>query len=325
MSSHLPIINISTNHCIKMSEKIEYQSVMNKLFGRICKDENKGQIADYIPELSKVDPNLFGVCLRTIDGRVYGVGDWNEKFSIQSISKVLALSMAYKILGDEMWCRVGVEPSGTPFNSLLQLEADNGIPRNPFINAGAMVVCDMLISNTENPVEAFLSFARTVCANPNLNISEKIAESEKLVGFRNKALCNFIKSLGNIENDPEEVLNFYFKMCSIEMTCKELTATFMYLVDDNYIGEDGQRVMTMSQAKRINAIMLTCGFYDESGEFSFKVGLPGKSGVGGGIVALLPDKYCIAAWSPRLNEKGNSSRGMKFLEAFTTETQMSIF
>lgn len=308
-----------------MKEKIEYQSVMNRIYERICKEDNEGKVADYIPELSKVDPNNFGVCLRTVDGKMYGVGDWKKKFSIQSISKVLALSMAYKTLGDKMWERVGVEPSGTPFNSLLQLEADKGIPRNPFINAGAMVVCDMLISSTKNPKEDFLSFIRTVSSIPTLHFSKTIADSERLAGFRNKALCNFIKALGNIENDPEVVLEFYFNMCSIEMTCQELTNTFMYLVDDNYTTDDGRQILTMSQAKRINAIMQTCGFYDESGEFSFKVGLPGKSGVGGGIVALHPDQYCIAAWSPKLNVKGNSSRGMKFLEAFTTDTQMSIF
>ena len=308
-----------------MSAKIDYQQVMNNIYSRICGEENEGKVADYIPELSKVDPNKFGACLRTIEGGIYGVGDWETKFSIQSISKVLALSMAYKIIGDDMWERVGVEPSGTPFNSLLQLEADHGIPRNPFINAGALVVSDLLISNTEKPFEEFLTFIRSICSKQKLNFSQEIAHSERSVGFRNKALCNFIKSLGNIENDPEDVLEFYFCMCSIEMTCKELTSTFMYLVDDNFLSISGDPILTMSQAKRINAVMQTCGFYDESGEFSFKVGLPGKSGVGGGIVALHPDKYCIAAWSPKLNKKGNSSRGMKFLEAFTTETQLSIF
>lgn len=308
-----------------MSANIDYQLVMDDIYNRVCTEENEGQVANYIPELSKIDPNKFGVCLRLVDGKVYGVGDWETKFSIQSISKVLALSMVYKTLGDDMWRRVGVEPSGTPFNSLLQLETDHGIPRNPFINAGAMVVCDMLISSTVKPLEEFLTFIRSICSNTEIEYSEKIANSERSVGFRNKALCNFIKSLGNIENDPEDVLEFYFNMCSIEMTCKELTSTFMYLVDDHYQTNSGRSVLSMSQAKRINAIMQTCGFYDESGEFSFKVGLPGKSGVGGGILALHPDKYCIAAWSPKLNAKGNSSRGMKFLEAFTTETKLSIF
>jgi len=308
-----------------MSTTIEYQKVMDEIYLSVCQEPNEGKVADYIPELSKVDPNKFGVCLHTVDGNEYGVGHWREKFSIQSISKVLALSMVYKTLGDQVWERVGVEPSGTPFNSLLQLESDNGIPRNPFINAGAMVICDMLISNTQNAHEEFLAFVRNICCTPELEYSQSIAQSEKSVGYRNKALCNFIKSLGNIENDPEEVLDFYFNMCSIEMTCQELARTFMYLVDDDYVDLNENTILTESQAKRINAVMQTCGFYDESGEFTFKVGLPGKSGVGGGILALMPDQYCIAAWSPRLNEKGNSSRGMKFLEAFTTQTNLSIF
>ena len=302
-----------------MTESVDYQNVIDKLHREISADKNLGQVATYIPELSTIDPAHFGVCLRTVDDVVYGAGDWQSKFSIQSISKVLSLSLASKVLGDEMWDRVGVEPSGTPFNSLVQLEADSGMPRNPFINAGALVICDMLISHTKNASQYFLDFIRSICSNMTIDYSDSIAQSERSVGYRNIALCNFIKSLGNIHNDPEEVLAFYFDMCSIEMSCEEVTKTFMYLTDD------GRDVLSMSQAKRINAIMQTCGFYDQSGDFSFRVGLPGKSGVGGGIMALHPDKYCVAVWSPRLNEKGNSHRGMKFLEAFTTETQLSIF
>ena len=158
-----------------------------------------------------------------------------------------------------------------------------------------------------------------------MNYSYKIANSEKSVGFRNVALCNFIKSFGNIINDTEVVLDFYYCICSLEMSCQEISNTFLFLANDDFRTNDNLQILTMSQAKRINAIMLTCGFYDESGEFAFKVGLPGKSGVGGGIVAIHPNKYCIAVWSPRLNEKGNSHRGMKFLELFTTKTQSSIF
>jgi len=308
-----------------MDSKINYQNIIDSIYQRVKREENIGQIANYIPELSKIDPDKFGVCLKTIENEEFGIGDWQTKFSIQSISKVLALSLAYKTLGDRIWERVGVEPSGNPFNSLIQLESDNGIPRNPLINAGAMVVCDMLISHTEDASVAFLKFIREICSNKNINYSESIANSEKSVGYRNIALCNFIKSFGNIKNDPNVVLDFYFHMCSIEMTCQELARTFMFLADDNFKSSDNKRILKISQAKRINAIMQTCGFYDESGEFSFKVGLPGKSGVGGGIIALHPDKYSIAVWSPKLNEKGNSNRGMKFLESFTTITESSIF
>ena len=306
-------------------KNLNYKKVLQDIYQTVILIENKGAVADYIPELAKVNPNKFGVSFLSIEQEAYGFGDWQTKFSIQSISKVLSLSLAYKMLGDSIWERVGVEPSGNAFNSLVQLETDNGIPRNPLINAGAMVICDMLISSLENPKKDFLAYIREISSCKEINFSERTAKSEALVGYRNKALCNFIKSFGNIKNDPKEVLDFYFNMCSIEMTCQELTKTFTFLAFCESKTQNGNDFFNLSQAKRINAIMQSCGFYDESGEFSFKVGLPGKSGVGGGIVAIHPEKYCITVWSPKLNKKGNSYRGMKFLELFTTETQLSIF
>jgi glutaminase len=275
--------------------------------------------------LSNVSPDNFGINITKINKESFGVGDFDKKFSIQSVSKIFALTLAYKLEGAKIWERVDVEPSGNPFNSLLQLEADKGKPRNPFINAGAIVVSDILVSHLKNPKEDFLNFCRELSNNKNLNYSEKIAQSEKISGFRNIALCNFIKSFGNIKNDVDQVLDFYFHICSLEMSCKELSEIALFLADDNFVTHKGNKVLTMSQAKRMNAILLTCGFYDESGEFAFRVGLPGKSGVGGGIVAIHPDKYCIAVWSPKLNVKGNSFKGMLFLEKFTTRTASSIF
>ena len=304
---------------------IDYTNILESIYNDILSGENKGLIADYIPELSTINKEQFAVCLQGVDGKQYGFGQYQTKFSIQSISKVFILSMAYSILGKEVWKRVGVEPSGTSFNSLVQLETDNGIPRNPFMNSGALVISDILLSQYNDPISEVLDFIRTLTANPNINYSEKVAESEKHSGHRNIALCHFIKSFDNIINDPNEVLDFYFKLCAIEMTCEELSKAFLYLADDNFRTKNDKRILTMSQAKRINAIMQTCGFYDESGEFSYKVGLPGKSGVGGGIIAIHPEKYAIAVWSPKLNAKGNSYRGMKFLEKLTTETNSSIF
>lgn len=304
---------------------MDYQALIDDIYGNVMSQPNTGEVASYIPELLKVDSSQFGVCLRTIDNEEYGVGDWKTKFSIQSISKVLTLSFVYHLIGDKIWERVGVEPSGSPFNSLVQLETDNGIPRNPLINAGAMVICDLLISHTNNAKEDFLQFIRKISSNNHIHHSESIAKSEESVGYRNIAVCNFIKSFGNIKNDPTEVLDLYFYICSIEMSCQELTRTFLFLYDSNFRIGNNERVLNLVQSKRINALMQTCGFYDESGEFSFKVGLPGKSGVGGGILALHPNKYCLAVWSPKLNKNGNSSRGMKFLESFTTQTELSIF
>lgn len=302
-----------------------YKKVIADVFQTIASKENLGSAAAYIPELSKVDPEKFGVGLLLKGNEAIGIGDCNTKFSIQSISKVLSLSLAYKLLGEEMWNRVGVEPSGSSFNSLVQLETDNGIPRNPFINGGALVVCDMLLSNLKDPKNDLLEYVRELSSCDHLSFSESVAKSEEHIGYRNKALCNFIKSFGNLENNPEDVLDFYFNMCSIEMTCLELAKTFSVFTFSDFKTSKGKSVLSLSQMKRINAIMQTCGFYDESGEFAFKVGLPGKSGVGGGIIAIHPGMYSIAVWSPRLNEKGNSYRGMKFLESFTTETKLSIF
>ena len=303
----------------------KYPTIIKNIYSKIKNIKDEGKVANYIPELGCISAENFGISISKIDKENYGIGDFEKKFSIQSISKILSLTLAYKLEGEKLWERVDVEPSGNPFNSLLQLEADLGKPRNPFINSGAIVVCDVLLSHLKNPKEDFLNFCREITNNNSLNFNEKVAQSEKDTGFRNVALCNFIKSFGNIKNNVDQVLDFYFHICSLEMSCKELTQIFLFLADDNFTTHKGERIVSMSQAKRINAIMLTCGFYDESGEFAFRVGLPGKSGVGGGIIAIHPDKYCITVWSPKLNENGNSFKGMLFLEEFTTQTASSIF
>jgi glutaminase len=284
-----------------------------------------GHLASYIPELRNVDPKKFGIHLTTIDNQNYSLGDSNDKFSIQSISKVLSLVLAFELEDDSLWERVGVEPSGTPFNSLVQLEYEKGIPRNPFINAGALVLCDILVSRLQHPKQEFLEFTRTISGNPTIDYCPRVAQSEKLTGYTNVALINLMKAFGNIHNDIETVLDLYFHLCSIEMTCKELAQGFLFLAAKGVHPLTHERVVNVSKSKRINAIMQLCGFYDEAGEFSFKVGLPGKSGVGGGIIAIYPGHFSIAVWSPKLNSKGNSYRGMKILEFLTTRTKLSIF
>jgi len=304
---------------------MDYQKIFGNIVSQMQNFKDSGSLANYIPELGNVNPKKFGVHLITTENENFHLGDSAEKFSIQSISKVFSLTLAFEIEQENLWKRVGVEPSGTPFNSLVQLEHDEGIPRNPFINAGAIVVADILVSHLQNPKKEFLEFVQKLSGNPSIAYSDKIAESEKSMGYRNAALCNLMKSFRNIKNDIDVVLDFYFNLCSIEMTCSELARTFLFLA--NY-GEDpisGIKIVSTSKSKRINAVMQLCGLYDEAGEFSFKVGLPGKSGVGGGIVAVHPGKYSIAVWSPRLNKKGNSSKGLKFLEEFTTATESSIF
>jgi len=304
---------------------MNFNTLIEKIYNEVKKEADKGKVASYIPELLSVNHDSFGVYITSIDKKGFGVGNCNDKFSIQSIAKVITLSLAYSIVGEAIWKRLDVEPSGTSYNSLIQLEADKGVPRNPFINAGALVIVDILISNLKAPKEEFLSYIRELSNNKTIDYSSTIAASEKAAGYRNVALCNFIKSFNNIENDPSDVLDLYFDICSIEVTCKELSELFLFLANNGENLFNAKEVINISQSKRINAIMQTCGFYDESGEFAFRVGLPGKSGVGGGIVAVHPSQYVIAVWSPRLNEKGNSYKGMQFLERFTTESQLSIF
>ncbi|GAB5525944.1 MAG: glutaminase B [Roseivirga sp.] len=304
---------------------MEFEALIQGTYQVIQDMDDQGETASYIPELARVDSKKFGVHLSTIDRQNFGMGDYREKFSIQSISKVLSVCLAYKMLGERIWNRLGVEPSGSAFNSLVRLETDKGIPRNPFINAGALVIADMLLSCLANPKADLLAFIRSLSEKADIDYSPRIAASEKSVGYRNTALCNFIKSFGNIENEPNEVLDFYFDLCSLESSCEHLSETFLFLANNGKTVHSNDQVLTKSQCKRINALMQTCGFYDESGEFAFKVGLPGKSGVGGGIIAVHPHQYAIAVWSPKLNKKGNSYRGMKFLEEFTTRSELSIF
>ncbi len=307
------------------SDTTDYQAVFDELVDTAQLIDDLGEVASYIPELQCIDSDKFGIHLTTVDNRNFGVGDSNEKFSIQSISKVLSLVLAIKLVGGKLWKRVGVEPSGTPFNSLVQLELEKGIPRNPFINAGAIVVCDVLVSLLDNPKQQLIEFVREITDDQTIDYNVSVAESERKTSYTNIAHINLMKAHGNINNDIDTVLDLYFHLCSIEMNCSELAQTFLFLASQGVNPQTGRQVLTISASKRINAIMQTCGFYDEAGEFSFKVGLPGKSGVGGGIIAVRPGKYCIAVWSPKLNAKGNSYKGMKILEHFTTRTQCSIF
>ena len=304
---------------------MKYQEVLESICWDVQSLAGLGKQADYIPALAKVNPDQFGICIHSIHGDVYSEGDADVPFSIQSISKVFSLAIALNLLGDDLWERVGKEPSGTSFNSLIQLEAEHGKPRNPFINAGAIVVADILLEKLPSPKENFIEFIRELSGNPHIDYNEEVARSEREKGYLNAAIANLLKYHHNLNGEIEEVLHFYFLLCSVEMSCRDLAKAFLAFADHkthfSYHGVD----LTSSQVKRINAIMQTCGFYDEAGEFSFLVGLPGKSGVGGGIAAVYPMRYSVVVWSPRLNQKGNSIMGMKALELLTTKTRESIF
>lgn len=304
---------------------MDYTKILNEIKQELSSFKNSGEIATYIPELSKVNPLKYGVHLSCISGSEHYYGDSHERFSIQSISKVFTLSLAMRLLGDDLWKRMDVEPSGNAYNSLFQLERENGIPRNPFINSGALVLADILVSEFENPKDEILKFVRKISATESIDFNEKVASSEKLHGHRNAALVNLMKSFGNINNNVYAVLDVYFYQCSLAMSCQELSKAFMLYANEGKILSTGEEILSSIKVQRINALLQTCGFYDEAGEFAFRVGLPGKSGVGGGIVAIHPEEYSVAVWSPKLNPKGNSLLGMETLERLTTKTGLSIF
>jgi len=288
----------------------------------------QGKVADYIPALASADPMQFAMAITCQDGHVYSVGCDETLFSIQSISKVFTFTLALHLYGKELYKRVWREPSGNPFNSLVQLEYEAGIPRNPFINAGAIVVSDTLVSHykdADRALDAILGFIREVSDDSDINVDEEVARSEMQHRFRNAALANLMKSFENIDSEVSEVLQIYFKHCSVEMNVKKLSRAMLYLTNNGTDPLTNKSFVTPQQTKRINALMLTCGHYDASGDFAFSVGLPGKSGVGGGIVAVVPGKMSISVFSPALNEQGNSLAGTKALELFTTKTGFSIF
>ncbi len=307
---------------------MNYQLILEEIEKEIQPELSKGKVADYIPALASVDGNQFAMTITLKDGTQYSVGNYLEQFSIQSISKVLAFSLAIDIYSKTLYKRVGVEPSGSPFNSLVQLEYENGIPRNPFINAGAIVVADALMSHFGGEyasLEKIMNFTREISANKDIKFDSLVAKSEMEHASRNLSLAYLMKSFGNLDNSVELVVKNYFKQCAITMNTQDLSRAMLYLAFKGKDPISNKEFLSEPQAKRVNALMLTCGHYDASGEFAFHVGLPAKSGVGGGIIAVVPNIMSIAVWSPRLNKYGNSHAGTLALEKFTTKTGLSIF
>jgi glutaminase len=301
--------------------------VVREIADEMAQRTDRGQVASYIPELARVDANSFGLVVIDADGHVAAAGDSETRFSIQSISKVFTLTLVLGKVGDRLWRHVGREPSGSPFNSIVQLERERGIPRNPFINAGAIAVTDLILSGHQ-PREALgeiLRFMQFLAADSSITIDEAVAASEQRTGFRNIALTNYMKSFGVIENPVDFTLGVYFHHCAIAMSCRQLAMAGRYLAYSGRNPSTGLSVVQPERARRINAIMLTCGHYDGSGEFAYRVGLPGKSGVGGGILAIAPGKASIAVWSPGLDANGNSHLGRVALEALTKRLGWSIF
>ena len=307
---------------------MDYQPILNRILTAIKPIVGTGKVASYIPELAKVAPTHFGMAIVDLKGNVYQTGDADTAFSIQSISKLFALTLAFHLEGDSVWSRVGREPAGTPFNSLIQLEQERGKPRNPFINAGALVVTDMLLTHyaarggTEN---ALIQFIRKLGNNTHIEYDRAVAESEQRTAHRNAAMANFMKSFGNLNNTVHEVIEAYCRNCAIAMSCVDVARAVTFLANGGVAPWSGEKILDASSAKRVNALMLTCGTYDAAGDFAFRVGLPAKSGVGGGIVAVMPGECGICVWSPALEESGNSYAGSIALEMLTSITGRSIF
>jgi glutaminase len=303
------------------------QELLDMIYADLSPRLGEGRVANYIPELGKIDPRKFAMSVATPDGKVYGCGDCEEAFSLQSVSKVFTLTLALGKIGQRMWERVGREPSGSAFNSIVQLEHEKGIPRNPFINAGAIVVADMILGGHE-PREAIgeiIQFVRFLANDNAIFVDDAMAASETAHGHRNMALAEFMASFGNLSHSAQKVLGVYFHHCSIAMSCRQLATAGLFLANGGRNPLTGHLVVTAERARRIVALMMTCGHYDGSGEFAFRVGLPGKSGVGGGILAVSPGNASIAVWSPGLNEVGNSLLGTEALEMLSKLSGWSVF
>jgi glutaminase len=305
----------------------DLQKVVTEIAEEMAQRPDRGDVATYIPELAGVDPKHFGIAVIDADGHAAVGGDGDVPFSIQSISKVFTLTLALGLAGDRLWKRVGREPSGSAFNSIVQLEFERGIPRNPFINAGAIAVTDLILSGHQ-PREVLgelLRFLRFLADDPSITIDEAVAASEQRTGFRNAALANYMKSFGVIENPVDHTLGVYFHHCAIAMSCRQLAMAGRFLAYNGRNPSTGLSVVQPERARRINSLMLMCGHYDGSGEFAYRVGLPGKSGVGGGILAIAPGKASIAVWSPGLDASGNSHLGRIALEMLTRRLGWSVF
>lgn len=304
---------------------MDYQAILEEIEEQVRPLIGGGKVADYIPALANISADNFAMAIYTVDGQVFCVGDADTPFSIQSISKSLTLTLALNYLSSSLWKRVGKEVSGDAFNSIIQLEYDQGIPRNPLINAGALVVADCIISHTCNAKNTILNFVKKEADNRAIQYDFEVVESEKRNGYRNAALANFMKSYGNIDNEIYDVLSVYFHHCALSMSCKDLAKTMLFLANNGVSPVTGETVISPNQTKKINSLLLTCGMYDAVGDFAYRVGLPAKSGVGGGIVAIVPGRMTISVWSPELDKNGNSLVGVKALELFTTKTGCSVF
>lgn len=299
------------------------QALLDRIAQAMAEAKERGTVASYIPELASIDPAQFGIAVALPSGDEFCAGDAAVPFSIQSISKVFTLAIALGRLGDQLWDRVGREPSGLAFNSILQLEQEGGIPRNPFVNAGAIAVTDAILAGhaPRDVLAEILRFIRMAAGDDDIHINAAVARSEQATAHRNMALAEFMAAMGNLRNPAALTIGTYVHQCAVEMTCLQLARAGRFLIN----ATGCPRLVSPARVRRINALMMTCGHYDGSGEFAYSVGLPGKSGVGGGILVIAPGRASIAVWSPGLNGQGNSKLGTAAVEALARETGWSVF
>ncbi|MFT5705655.1 MAG: glutaminase [Shewanella sp.] len=301
------------------------QALLEQVVEKVRPLLGQGKVADYIPALANVNPNKIGIAVTTIDGITIGAGDYLEPFSIQSISKVFSLTLALTLYEEsEIWSRVGKEPSGQSFNSLVQVELEKGLPRNPFINAGALIIADLLQSRLGAPKHRMLEVVRELSENPKIIYDKVVASSEYDNSARNAAIAYLMKSFGNFNNDVDTVLQSYFHYCAIRMSCADLSKAMLYLANRGK-SLAGSQLITAVQTRQMNALLATSGLYDGAGEFAYRVGMPGKSGVGGGIIAVIPGDMSVCVWSPELDLNGNSLAGTAALEELCQRLGRSIF
>jgi len=288
---------------------------------------SKGEVASYIPELAKANQNVLGICVTTLDGEEYFAGDYDTKFTIQSISKVITLMLAILDNGTEyVFSRIGMEPTESAFNSITNLENnEQKKPLNPMINAGAIATVSLISGDTaEEKFNRILKFTRKITGNDTIDINQNVYLSEKATGDRNRALAYYMKGNGIIEGNVEEILDVYFKACSMEVTCRDIARISALLANAGVL-LNNERVISREACRIIKTIMVTCGMYDASGKFAVHIGIPAKSGVGGGIMAAVPRRMGIGVLGPSLDQKGNSIGGIKVLENLAHELDLSIF
>lgn len=290
----------------------------------------RGEVAAYIPSIAAMDPGCFGLAMVELNGAEHAIGDADVLFPIQSISKVFALVLAMQLVEsgkkdyEALGKRVGREPSGDPFNSLVQLEHEHGIPRNPMINSGALVIDDALLGHCDNPMERLLALLSQL-AGERVGVDETVLRQEGTRGHRNRAMAYLMSSFGNLQSKIDDVLDLYVHQCSIAMTARQLARATRFLANGGVDPASRERILGAGSARRVAAIMLTCGTYDAAGEFAYNVGIPCKSGVAGAIVGVVPQKGAVCVWSPPLDRSGNSLAGSIALHELSERLELSLF